>query len=1100
MKKIIVLLIAFLALVGCQNEVAQTQVDIAQLQENFQNPPNEAKPRVWWHWMNGNVTKSGIQKDLDWMERTGIGGFQNFDANLFTPLVTDKKLVFMTPDWKDAFKFTTDLAIDKGFEMAIAGSPGWSESGGPWVEPKDGMKKYVWSEISVSGGASFTGKLPSPPRETSTFQNIPPETGLSMDETTKELPEYYNDAAVIAYKLPEDEVTLKDLNPKVTSSGGNFSLGDLTDGDLNNGHFLPPTVVGGKTWIQYEFDSPVAFKSYAVVGSVLSQLSVFRGAPNNRSLEVSDDGLNFRKVVDIPGNLVPQTSGSFPKTSAKYWRFVYETMPPTVTGLAVLFGSAEEPKPEGVDVAEFVLNNTSRIDRYEGKAGFAPWRESNQLDKGDDSDAISKEMIVDLTDKFQEDGTLNWDVPEGKWKIVRLGYSLTGRENHPASPEATGLEVDKLDDEAVRKYVNHYLDLYQDATGGQMGKTGLGYMILDSYEAGHLNWTHDMFEEFSTRRGYDMKPWIPVLTGRIVESREASEKFLWDFRKTIGEMISDNHYDVIGEELHKRGMKRYTESHENGRVYLADGMDVKRNSDVPMAAMWTPGGLAPGPDEQVRSEGDIRESASVANIYGKPFVAAESMTSIQNSFTWQPEKLKRTADMELASGLNRFVIHTSVHQPLDDKMPGFSLGPFGQYFTRQETWSGAGARAWIDYLARSSYLLQQGQNVADVLYLYGENNNVTLITKDNLPAIPSGFEFDFVSPTILQEAISAENGKLKAVSGNTYQILQLDESTQKMSLATLKKIAELANAGVLVKGAKPLSTPSLSDDASAFQKLASETWSKPNVGENVTMEIAPDVQVTGTDHKILFRHRSIGDAHIYWLNNRSVEPTTAKIGFRVNGKQPKLWNPQSGAITEVGYSMENGTTWVDLPFESWDAYFILFTDDTNVKDLVMPNQTENEVLTVEGPWEVQFQENRGAPASAAFDTLESWTENEDDGIKYFSGTATYQNSFNFNMEDNNASFVLDLGNVKNIAEVKLNGQNVGVVWKTPFKLDITDDLKNGENTIEIAVTNVWVNRLIRDAQPEVKEKITFTTMPFYQGGESLLPSGLLSEVRILEKK
>lgn len=295
--------------------------------------------------------------------------------------------------------------------------------------------------------------------------------------------------------------------------------------------------------------------------------------------------------------------------------------------------------------------------------------------------------MVDLTSLMDKNGTLQWNVPEGNWTIIRLGYSLTGRENHPASPEATGLEVDKLDRDAVKKYINTYLDKYQDATGGMMGAKGLTYMVLDSYEAGHMTWTATMPEEFLKRRGYSLIPWIPVLTGRVIGSTEASEKFLWDFRKTIGEMIVDHHYNVIGDELHKRGMKRYTESHENMRIYLADGMDVKRQSDIPMSAMWQPGALAAGADEEIRSRADIRESASVAHIYGQNIVAAESMTTVGNSYVPSPATLKRTADMEMASGVNRFVVHTSVHQPLDSLMPGLSLGPFGQWFTRQETWA-----------------------------------------------------------------------------------------------------------------------------------------------------------------------------------------------------------------------------------------------------------------------------------------------------------------------------------------------------------------------------------------------------------------------------
>ncbi|UWX55533.1 glycosyl hydrolase [Maribacter litopenaei] len=299
--------------------------------------------------------------------------------------------------------------------------------------------------------------------------------------------------------------------------------------------------------------------------------------------------------------------------------------------------------------------------------------------------------------------------------------------------------------------------------------------------------------------------------------------------------------------------------------------------------------------------------------------------------------------MELASGLNRYVIHTSVHQPLDDKMPGFSLGPFGQYFGRQETWSGAGAKSWVDYLSRSSYLLQQGQNVADILYLYGENDNVTLISTESLPDIPKGHEFDFTSATILKEAISAENGTLEAKSGVTYELLQLDEGTQRMTLSTLQKVKELADAGVRIKGAKPLDSPSLTDDSEAFASLADEIWAKPNVGEDISLDVAKDVDVTGTEHKILFRHRKKGDDHIYWLNNRSVDATTANVSFRVQGKKPQKWNPQTGEISDVSYSIRDGRTSLDLSFDSWDAFFILFIEEAETESFAVPRdgQTNN---------------------------------------------------------------------------------------------------------------------------------------------------------------
>lgn len=1076
----------------------------AQDKNQFQTPPNAAKPRVWWHWMNGNITKEGIQKDLEWMERVGIGGFQNFDANLFTPVVVPKKLVFMQPDWKDAFKFTTELADKKGLEMAIAGSPGWSVTGGPWVKPEDAMKKYVWSEALVTGGKTQLINLPELPNQTGKFQDVGIADGVTGG-FVGEKPKFAKDALVIAYKLPSNEKHILDLNPKMTKSGGDWDVKAMLDHNLGKAYLLPPTEIGQDMYIQYEFDSPQTFKAFAIGVAPAGGLAEFNGVPKNRRLKVSDDGVNFRTVAELSTSINPFLTVAIPPTTAKYWRFAIETLKPEVNGMLASFGMGGSGKPEGANVSEFVLFNTSRIDQVEDKAGFTPWKEDNKSYLAENADVISEENVIDLTSKLKADGTLEWDVPAGEWMVVRLGYSLTGRQNHPASPEATGLEVDKLDKDAVRRYINTYLDMYKDATGGLMGAKGLTHMVLDSYEAGHMNWTKDFTNEFKKRRGYEITKWIPALTGRIINSVEASEKFLWDFRKTIGEMIAENHYDVIGEELHKRGMKRYTESHEDRRIFLADGMDVKRYSDIPMSAMWTPGSLAAGNDEEVRSEGDIREAASIANIYGQNIVAAESMTSARDAFSWHPEKLKRTADLEMASGLNRFVIHTSVHQPLDDKKPGFSLGPFGQYFTRQETWAEAGGKAWMDYLGRSSYMLQQGKNVADILYLYGENTNITWICREKLPNIPAGFEFDFVNTSALINVIDAQNGKLVAKSGNSYNVLMLDESTKLMTLPVLKKIKTLVDAGIKVIGAKPEKSPSLADNDAEFQKLANEIWSKSNVSNanvetlhatSLPIGMQPDVIINGAKNKILFRHRkseiinSKSPIDIYWLNNRSENPTDAEVSFRVNGRVPELWNPQTGKTEKLSYQIKNGRTIVPLKFDSWDAFFVVFKDKSTANSVAIAPKTEIPLLTISGSWNTKFNDK-----NISFDKLTSWSENADNDIKYFSGTASYSNTFKVASINKSAKYIIDLGEVKNIAEVIVNGKNVGTAWKKPFKLDISDAIMAGENAIEIKVTNLWVNRLIGDAQPNAK-KTAFTTMPFYRGKEPLLPSGLLSEVKI----
>ncbi len=408
MKKIILFSTAFFF-----STVSFSQTKkIDSLFKNFITPPNAAKPRVWWHWMNGNITKDGIQKDLDWMSRTGIGGFQNFDANLFTPVVVPKKLVFMTPEWKDAFKFATELANKNGLEMAIAGSPGWSVTGGPWVEPKDGMKKYVWTETRVKSGETFSLKLPQPSDATGKFQNVQISKGGFLNGFIGDIPAYYQDAFVIAYRLPEKDILFTDLKPKITSSGGNFNLQDLTDGNLTNDVFLPPMKVGEDMWLQYEFETPQTFKAFSIAGAIQTAMQDFDGVPLNRSLRVSDDGINFREVAQLSGSIIPLNTVSIPPTTAKYWRIIYKTLPPPVNIFAAMLGgNPAGEKSDGVNIAEFILYNTDRVDQIEDKAGFTPWKENNKTYLPQNADAITIEEVIDLTSKMKPDGSLELDRP-----------------------------------------------------------------------------------------------------------------------------------------------------------------------------------------------------------------------------------------------------------------------------------------------------------------------------------------------------------------------------------------------------------------------------------------------------------------------------------------------------------------------------------------------------------------------------------------------------------------------------------------------------------------------------------------------------------------
>lgn len=1103
-----------------------SQTRAASLEDGFKNPPNSAKPRVWWHWMNGNITKEGIKLDLEWMNRVGIGGFQNFDASLTTPKLVDKRLVYMTPEWKDAFRYATTLADQLGLEEAIAGSPGWSESGGPWVKPSQGMKKVVWSETRVDGGKPFSGVLPHPPQVSGPIQNIPLFDFLAMISGHPPTggPTFYADTAVIAYRAADSDAPLSALQPKITSSGGSLDLSLLSDGDLVKTTQLPKPAAGQQSWVQYEFGSPQTMRAVTLVlnDPGAAAANMFGAAASIADVEASDDGQTFRKLVDIPNDGGQEHTIAFPATSARFFRVVFVDKPAADFSGAMTFDvenpfgdfSGMKPNPN-FEISELVLHPGARVSRFEEKAGFANLigLDAFPTPEVDARDAIRKTDIVDLTSSMKSDGSLDWTPPAGNWVVLRFGYSLTGVTNHPASPEGTGLEVDKLSREDVKEYMNQYLDNYKGAVGDLMGKRGLRYVISDSWEAGTANWTDDMTAQFTKRRGYDPRPWMPVLAGRVIESAQNSDRFLWDFRETLGELLAENHYDQINDILHARGMGHYGESHEEGRALIGDGMEVKRHNDVPMSAMWT---QRPGVNnEQYGYNADIRESASVAHIYGQNLVAAESLTASSGAWAWSPATLKPTADKELAMGLNRFVIHTSVHQPLLDKKPGLALGPFGQWFNRNETWAEQ-AKPWVSYLARSSYLLQQGRFDADIAYFYGEDSNITALFGKKAPEVPAGYNFDYINADALIHVLTIKDGQLATPSGMRYRLLALDPHSQQMSLPVLKKIRDLVQAGAIVAGSKPKDTPSLSDDPKEFQRIADQLWGSgsgnsvgkgklygdKNLGDVLaSINVAADFDFTKPhpDTNLLFVHRKLADGDAYFVDNRNDRDEILDASFRVTGKEAELWHADTGLVEPASFTIANGRTTVPLHLEPWGTVFVVFRKPAKNTSRALPKSVESTLATVEGPWDLSFEANLGAPAKITVDKLSSWSEYSEEGVKYFSGQGTYTKMIEAPADwfGKGAHVWLDLGDVKNLAEVSVNGKSLGIVWKTPYRVDVTGALKPGKNAVEITVTNAWVNRIVGDRQANVTKTYTFTSPKFYKADSKLVESGLLGPVKLI---
>ncbi len=1015
------------------------------------------------------------------MNRIGIAGFHQFDAGGsmmqgLPPIVPQTP--YLSEAWKENFAYAIHLADSLGMEAGIASAPGWSSTGGPWVEPADGMKKLTWRTMEVNGnGKSQTLTLPEPYKTIGRFQNV--SAGIYAPIFEK-MTQWYQDIAVVAVRVPEAEKSMQELGATVTSSGGDFTVEQLTNGDINDGPELALNKEGTHAWIQYNFPQAVTIRSFTLVGGQeQGQFDADRTYDN--TLLCSQDGETWTEVIRVPSSNLAQITVDIPETTAKHFRLTVINPQPDYS---LIYYGAQVVIPTGTPIHEWKLNTVYKVNHAEEKAGFASPGDLLTLPTPM-TDAPVQETI-DLTDKVK-DGVLTWKAPAGKWRIYRFGASLTGKQNHPAPPEATGLEVDKLDADAWNRYFHRYLDMYKDAANGLLGERGIQYLMIDSYEAQQMTWTPKMEQAFKTARGYDLRPWLPALTGEIIGSSKATEDFLFDWRETIGELFAAN-YDRVNDILREYGMKgRYTESHENARTFVGDGMDPKRTAAVPMAAIWTVGAA-----ESIAYQADIRESASTAHIYRQNIVAGESFTTngmLGGAYTWYPGNLKEVADVALMSGLNRFFIHESAHQPSDDFRPGLGLLIFGQWFSRHETWAEY-AKYWLDYLARSSYYLQAGRNVADVLWFYGEDTNIASAYGKALPDVPESYNYDFCSPHALLNCIEAQD----------YKVIALGEHTQNMSIEVLRKLHQLVSEGVFLIGKEPVSMAGRCDNAKEFEHLKLSIWraGRTNVWTGSVAEglkrsgVAPDFQSSISG--VRFVHRVDGERNIYWVRNFSGKEVDTDIVLRDAKGTLTVMNPVNGK--PVYGALKNGR----LHLGADDALFIVADPAAMPLTEPTPLKPAGEVA-LDGPWTVSFEGQDAPEGTRIWQTLSSLTESDEPNVEYFSGTATYQNTFTLSKKNLPAGLSIDLGEVGQMADVFINGEHVDFLWKAPYKVNFEGQLKPGKNTIEVKVVNTWVNRLIGDGQPGV-EGHSFTPVAFYgvkslsQDMGTLTPSGLMGPIHL----
>jgi len=979
------------------------------LAEGFAHPPRQARLRAYWWWLNGNVTKAAITRDLEEMAAKGFGGALICDAggaeqdgNARVPHGPD----FFSTEWRELYKHTLREADRLGLEMSLNIQSGWN-LGGPMVKAEDAPKKLIWSEVRVKGPTKDPLKVPEP----------------------KHPPQFYRDVAVVAYPVRASGTTHRPL-------------------------------------------------------------------------------LNWDKKA-----LIKALSFSAPDTSP-----LLQELP-------------AEPGEE---------------------------------------DTLSHQ-VVDLTDKMDADGMLRWEPPAGEWEILRFGCTLNDHcRVSTCSDGWQGYAIDPFDAGAFRRYWDAVVEPLIADAGPLAGRT-LKYLHTDSWEVEVANWTPTLREEFRARRGYDLLPYLPVIAGRIVDSRPVSNRFLNDFRRTMGDLAVDNHYRLFVEGAHRHGLLIHPESGGPHAVPV-DAQQCLGMDDAPMSEFWAWSWRHRVGDE---NRFFVKQPASAAHTYGHKLVLAEGFTTIGPH--WQEtlwDNLKPAFDKALCEGLNVLVWHAFVCSPAEMGVPGQQYFA-GTHLNPNVTWWSKSA-PFFAYLNRCQFLLQQGLFVADVAYYYGDHvPNFAQFKKSDPAHILPGYDYDVVTEEVILTRMSVRDGQLVLPDGMSYRVLVLPDRPN-ISLPVLRKLKELATAGATVIGPKPLYPTGLTNSPECDQevtRLAAELWgpsggslkaeglgdgstagagSHPQAAlEAATHHIGkgriisgraarevlaadgvrPDFQLASDDPNAAldYLHRRDGQTEIYFIANRSTRPVQATCTFRVTGKPPELWDPITGLVRSVpvrayqetpGGVTTNGCTSLPLEFAPCGSIFVVFRQapdlarsaparaaEERVEGVPPSNRgqdardtTPDDVTTnaLAGPWTVRFDPAWGGPGTVPFPQLVSWTERPEEGIKFYSGTAVYETSFDLpeSLRGSQQPLMLDLGKVKELAQVRLNGKNLGVLWAPPFRVEVTDAIRPTGNRLEIEVVNFWPNRIIGDQSLPPEKRFTRTNITKLTKDTPLIESGLLGPVTL----
>jgi hypothetical protein len=1043
----------------------------------FKAPPAVYHPETWFHFIGGNVAKKGITADLEAIANAGLSGIQLFHGQFGGPWPgVEPQIACLSEPWDDAVHYTAEECRRLGLRFTMQNCPGWAMSGGPWIEPSNAMRHLAWSRTDVNGARTVS-------------------TTLSLPEPGGEAWRDYRDIAVLAFPTPQDD-TGKPLVPQsVKSSRMDLEWEDLLYGNTQKTIKLPPVSDGNPHWIEVTFPNAVTLRTveFSSIQGFNHAWCYEPGVTVSVQAKLPDG--RMQEIIHTP---LPQASWQDDRPislACNEW--------PGNTGRLSVYRITIANQHE-MNISSLRLYTAARKNNWESEAG---WTLRSIVRAGEHPEQspetfVNPEQIIDITPSMSPSGVLNWDAPDGQWTILRIGHANTGMKNGPAPPEGTGWECDKLSEAGPEIHFANYIGRLAH---GPLAGGLLNGMLMDSWECKTQTWTPRMESEFGQRTGYPLRKWLPAVFGYVVGDHETSSRFLRDWRGVIGDLFADKFFGRMAGLAKANGMNVIYET-AAGDIFPADIMEYYKYADVPMCEFWHPYA-----DSSVGSINfkPIKPTVSAARLYGKPRVSAESFTSFNLTWDEHLSMLKEIANLNFIEGVTHPVFHTYTHNPRTDWLPpGTAFGSgIGTPFLRGQTWW-KHVPAFTAYLSRLNYLFERGKPVSDVLWYLGDEINHK---PDQHAPFPEGYKYDYCNPDVLLTRLIVHDGNIVTPEGVAYRVIWLPDN-ERMLPETLEKLLALVREGAMIVGNAPQGLATLSGGDAAqrrFDTAVRELWGENARGENIRtvgkgkiisgttigdalekLAIAPDV--TGGD--ALWLHRRVEGADWYYVCAPYKGGFQGELSFNHAGNA-EVWDPVSGEIMPAAITgRHGGRTSIRFDFERAGSCFIVFRTGTSIPAKQTTSHKTAGAQTFSGLWTLTFPTGWGAPASFNTSELKAWKDLDlSPEAKAFSGTVTYTTVFDAGKVKKGKTYSLDLGCVEMIAEVTLNGKKLRTLWTPPYRLDVTDALKSGENTLQVEVTSTWFNRLVYDAnQPEEQRKTWVIAGPKKE--ETLRESGLLGPV------